>query len=44
MLIKKLAVTLLGAGFLYNLAGINLAYGQVLDNSAQQIDVRGSND
>ena len=34
MLIKKLAVTLLGAGFLYNLAGINLAYGQVLDNSA----------
>ena len=34
MLIKKIAVTLLGAGFLYNLAGINLAYGQVLDNSA----------
>jgi len=32
MLMKKLAVTLLGAGFLYSLAGINLAYGQVTDN------------
>lgn len=33
MLLKKIAITLLSAGFLSSLAGINLAYGQVADNS-----------
>lgn len=35
MLIKKIAVTLLSAGFLSSIAGINFAYGQVIDSPAK---------
>ncbi len=35
MLMKKIAVTLLSAGFLSSIAGINFAYGQVIDSPAK---------